>query len=77
MMKHDVLVNYASEYTGRTKSFVSHLKGALRRSSFSIYDHTMIPIGCDMSSHSLKAIEDSEIYVVVFSKKYAFSCKVP
>jgi hypothetical protein len=71
--KYDVFVNYASEDIG--KRFVSHLKGALGREGFTICDHTMLPLGQDESSELLKAIEDSEIYLLVFSDKYASSVR--
>ena len=69
--KYDAFINYASEDIG--KRFVSHLKGALGREGFTICDHTMLPLGQDKSSELLKAIEDSEIYLVVFSPSYASS----
>lgn len=70
---NDVYVNYSFEDTG--KNFVSHLKGDLTRNDFRISDHTMLPIGLDKSSELLKAIDDSEIYLVVLSTMYAFSIK--
>ena len=69
--KYDVFVNYAPEDIGN--GFASHLKGALGREGFTICDHTMLPKGEDKSSELLKAIEDSEIYLVVFSPSYASS----
>ncbi|PWA80028.1 TIR/NBS/LRR protein [Artemisia annua] len=67
--KYDVFVNYASEDIGN--GFASHLKGALGREGFTICDHNELPKGENKSSELLKAIEDSEIYLVVFSPKYA------
>ncbi|PWA37809.1 disease resistance protein RPP4 [Artemisia annua] len=69
--KYDVFVNYAPEEIGN--GFASHLKGALGREGFTICDHTKLPNGQDKSSELLKAIEDSEIYLVVFSPNYASS----
>ncbi|PWA70465.1 TMV resistance protein N [Artemisia annua] len=69
--KYDVFVNYAPEEIGN--GFASHLKGALGREGFTICDHTKLPNGQDKSSELLKAIEDSEIYLVVFSPSYASS----
>ncbi|PWA49834.1 TMV resistance protein N [Artemisia annua] len=71
--KYDVFVNYASEDIG--KRFVSHLKGALGREAFTICDHTMLTLGQDESSELLKAIKDSEIYLLVFSNEYASSVR--
>ncbi|PWA63043.1 hypothetical protein CTI12_AA357860 [Artemisia annua] len=67
--KYDVFVNYASEDIGN--GFASHLKGAFGREGFTICNHNELPKGEDRSSELLKAIEDSEIYLVVFSPKYA------
>ncbi|PWA38414.1 hypothetical protein CTI12_AA581540 [Artemisia annua] len=71
--KYDVFVNYASEDIG--KRFVSHLKGALGREGFTICDNTMLTLGQDESSELLKAVEDSEIYLLVFSNEYASSVR--
>ncbi|KAK1420489.1 hypothetical protein QVD17_22129 [Tagetes erecta] len=73
LLRNDVFVNYSFEDIG--KSFISHLKGALIQNSFTISDHTMLPFGKDMHLHVLKAIEESEIYVVVFSPRYASSAR--
>ncbi|KAI3741844.1 hypothetical protein L1987_59522 [Smallanthus sonchifolius] len=69
--KNDVFMNYSSEDIG--KSFISHLQGALKLNSFTISDHSMLPVGQDMHLELLKAIEESEIYVLVFSPNYASS----
>ncbi|PWA97045.1 TMV resistance protein N [Artemisia annua] len=71
--KNDVFMNYSYEDIG--KQFISHLQGALSRRGFTISDHTMLPAGQDMHLHLLKAIEESEIYVVVFSNNYASSVR--
>ncbi|XP_076899060.1 disease resistance protein Roq1-like [Bidens hawaiensis] len=71
--KHDVFINYSFEDIGKT--FISHLRSALIRNSFAISDHTMLPVGQDMHSELLKAIEESEMYVVVFSPDYASSVR--
>ncbi|PWA44985.1 hypothetical protein CTI12_AA520860 [Artemisia annua] len=62
-------MNYSYEDIG--KQFISHLQGALSRRGFTISDHTMLPVGQDMRLQLLKAIDESEIYVVVFSTNYA------
>lgn len=71
--KNDIFVNYSFEDIG--KSFISHLLGALRRRSLTIFDHTMLPIGYDGCSGLLNALEDSGKYVLVFSINYAFSIR--
>nr|XP_043635415.1 disease resistance protein RUN1-like isoform X2 [Erigeron canadensis] len=71
--KHDVFLSYSNEDVGN--SFVSHLKGALQRYGFDVSDHTSLPVGQDETSSLLKAIEESWIYVVVFSTQYPFSVK--
>ncbi|GKE90539.1 TMV resistance protein N, partial [Tanacetum coccineum] len=63
--KNDVFMNYSFQDIGN--SYKSHLHGALTRNGFTVSDHTMIPVGHDMCSEVLKSIEDSEMYVVVFS----------
>lgn len=71
--KNDVFMNYSFEDVGKT--FIRHLQGALTRNSFTIADHTMLPVGQDLCSGLLKAIQESEIYVVVFSNNYGFSIR--
>ncbi|XP_076898659.1 disease resistance protein Roq1-like [Bidens hawaiensis] len=68
---NDVFINYSSQHIGKT--FISHLRGALIRSSFTISDHTMLLVGQDVRLELLKAIEESETYVIVFSPDYASS----
>nr|XP_043626709.1 disease resistance protein RUN1-like [Erigeron canadensis] len=72
-LKHDVFLSYLKEDTG--DKVVSHLKGHLHRACFDISDHTSLPIGQDRSSELVKAIEESYIFVVVFSFGYPFSKK--
>ncbi|KAI3693516.1 hypothetical protein L1987_76460 [Smallanthus sonchifolius] len=69
--KNDVFINYSFDDIG--KNFISHLQGALTRSSFTTSDHTSLPVGQDACLGLLKAIEESEIFVVVFSGNYASS----
>lgn len=73
MPKNDIFMNYSFKDIGN--SFISHLRGALRRNSFTISDHTMLPVGQDKCLELLKAIEESDIYVLVFSINYAFSVR--
>ncbi|GKD61499.1 TMV resistance protein N [Tanacetum coccineum] len=71
--KNDIFMNYSFEDIGQ--SFISHLRQALSRKSFTISDHTVLPVGQDMRLQLFKAIEESEIYVVVFSTNYASSVR--
>ncbi|XP_076900002.1 TMV resistance protein N-like isoform X1 [Bidens hawaiensis] len=71
--KNDVIISYSFEDIGKT--FISHLRAALIRNSFAISDHTMLPVGQDMRLELLKAIEESEMYIVVFSPHYASSVR--
>ncbi|XP_076929886.1 TMV resistance protein N-like [Bidens hawaiensis] len=71
--KNDIFISYSFEDIGKT--FISHLRSALIRNSFTISDHTMLPVGQNMHLELLKAIEESEMYVVVFSPDYASSVR--
>ncbi|XP_071687400.1 disease resistance protein RLM3-like [Rutidosis leptorrhynchoides] len=71
--KCDVFLNYSFEDTAN--KFVSHLKAALKRNIFTMYDHNTLPIGQDMSCVQLKAIEESHTYLVVISTNYSRSVK--
>ncbi|PWA50866.1 TMV resistance protein N [Artemisia annua] len=71
--KNDVFMNYSYEDIG--KQFISHLRGALDRRGFTISDHIMLHVGQNMRLQLLKAIEESKIYVVVFSTNYASSVR--
>ncbi|GJY67568.1 ribonuclease H-like domain-containing protein [Tanacetum coccineum] len=71
---------FRSSLSGKTngqQAAASHLKGALTRHGFSISDHTRLPIvgSQDVRSQLLKAIEESEIYVVVLSLSYPYSTR--
>nr|GEV67427.1 TMV resistance protein N [Tanacetum cinerariifolium] len=71
--KNDIFMNYSFEDIGQ--SFISHLRQALSRNSFTISHHTVLPVGQDMRLQLFKAIEESGIYVVVFSTNYASSVR--
>ncbi|KAK1420497.1 hypothetical protein QVD17_22145 [Tagetes erecta] len=72
--RNDVFMSYSYEDIG--ESFVSHLKGALDLNSFTISDHTMLTaVGNDAHTELVKAIEESEIYLVVFTPGYASSVR--
>lgn len=68
--KYDIFMNYSSKDIGY--SFVSHLRRALKRSDFTISE---LHAGQNVCSKLLKPIEDSDIYLVVFSCKYASSVR--
>ncbi|PWA77141.1 TMV resistance protein N [Artemisia annua] len=72
-LKNDVFINYSFEEIGN--SFISHLKRSLIRHGFFTSDHKDLQVGQDVCSELLKTIEESEIYVVVFSNNYASSVR--
>ncbi|XWS13343.1 hypothetical protein CRYUN_Cryun36dG0029600 [Craigia yunnanensis] len=70
--KHDVFLSFRGEDTRR--NFTDHLYAALVRCGVVTFrDDNELPRGKDLSSELLKAIEESKISVVVFSKNYASS----
>nr|GFA62305.1 TMV resistance protein N [Tanacetum cinerariifolium] len=71
--KNDVFINYSFQDIGN--SYKIHLHEALTRNGFTVSDHTMTPVGHDMCFEVLKFIEDSDMYVVVFSYNYASSVR--
>ncbi|XP_076914659.1 disease resistance protein Roq1-like [Bidens hawaiensis] len=69
---HDVFLNFRGEDTRKT--FVDHLYSALvQRGIHTCKDDETLPRGESISESLLKAIEESHIVVVVFSKNYADS----
>ncbi|XP_076904236.1 toll/interleukin-1 receptor-like protein [Bidens hawaiensis] len=72
-LKNDVFISYSFEDIGKT--FISHLRAALDHKSFAISDHTLLPPGQDTRLGQSKNIEESEMYVVVFSPDYASSVR--
>ncbi|KAK2633307.1 hypothetical protein Ddye_032426 [Dipteronia dyeriana] len=52
---------------------MSHLHGALKRKKVMTFTDYKLIRGCEISSSLLKAIEESKILVVIFSKNYASS----
>nr|GEY85590.1 TMV resistance protein N [Tanacetum cinerariifolium] len=70
--KNDLFMNY---YEDIGKQFISHLKRALRRRGFTISEHAMLHGGQDTHLQLLKGIEESKIFVVIFSTNYASSVR--
>lgn len=70
--KNDVSLNYESKDIG--KSLISHLLRSLKHSGFEISHYSNLRVGHDVRLEVFKAIDDSEISLVVFSSNYA-SCK--
>lgn len=71
---YDVFLSYKSEDT--LKNFTGHLYTALDRvdiRTFRVYDNSSLTIGDDFRSESLKAIEESRVSIIVFSKNYVCS----
>ena len=69
--KYDVYVSFRGEDT-RT-NFTSHLHSALQRNGIKVYIDDFLEKGEEVWKALSKAIEDSHIAVVVFSKNYASS----
>ncbi|XP_022722182.1 TMV resistance protein N-like [Durio zibethinus] len=69
---HDVFLSFKGEDT--RKNFTDHLYAALVRDGMVTFrDDDKLPKGKDISSELLKAIEESKLSIVVFSKNYASS----
>jgi hypothetical protein len=69
---YDVFLSFRGE--DNRKNFTDHLYTALVQAGIHTFrDHNEIPRGEEISKHLLKAIQESKIYIVVFSKGYASS----
>ncbi|XP_029125271.1 TMV resistance protein N [Cajanus cajan] len=69
---HEVFLSFRGEDT--RGSFVSHLYASLRNAGINVFkDDESLPRGHHISDTLLRAIEQSEISVVVFSRNYAGS----
>ncbi|XP_058730516.1 disease resistance protein RUN1-like [Vicia villosa] len=69
---YDVFVSFRGKDTRH--SFTDHLFGALRRKSIAAFrDDTALNRGESIAPELLRAIEGSQIFIVVFSKNYASS----
>ena len=69
---YDVFLSFRGEDT--RKNFTDHLYTALQKAGILTFqDDDELPKGEEISSHLLKAIKESNISIVVFSKGYASS----
>ena len=70
--RYDVFLSFRAEDT--CNSFTDHLYWALDRGNIQIFrDDEELPRGEEISPELLKAIEESRIAIIVFSKTYADS----
>ncbi|XP_062086549.1 disease resistance-like protein DSC1 [Humulus lupulus] len=69
--KYDVFLSFRGEDT--RDSFTSHLYAALRRRKIETYIDYRLERGDEISKPLLKAIRESKISVIIFSKNYASS----
>ncbi|XP_076954534.1 disease resistance protein Roq1-like [Bidens hawaiensis] len=70
--KYDVFLSFSGEDTRRT--FVDHLYAALDQwGIFTFKDDERLEKGKRINDELLQAIEDSRVYIIVFSKSYASS----
>ncbi|XP_076954503.1 TMV resistance protein N-like [Bidens hawaiensis] len=70
--KYDVFLSFSGEDTRRT--FVDHLYAALDQwGIFTFKDDERLDKGKRINDELLQAIEDSRVYIIVFSKSYASS----
>ncbi|TYI01152.1 hypothetical protein ES332_A11G182100v1 [Gossypium tomentosum] len=70
--KHDVFLSFSGDDT--RNNFTSYLYRALKRKGIGAYmDENLLKTGQNLSSSLLRAIEESSISVIIFSKKYASS----
>ncbi|XP_014520385.1 TMV resistance protein N [Vigna radiata var. radiata] len=69
--KHEVFISFKSEDTRKT--FTSHLNGALKRRDIETYTECKVERGEEMPLTHVRAIEESKLSLIVFSKNYADS----
>lgn len=69
--KYDVFINCRGLDTRRT--FTCHLHKALVDNNINTYIDSNLDKGGEIAPALLKAIEESKIYVIIFSKRYASS----
>ncbi|XP_022734198.1 TMV resistance protein N-like [Durio zibethinus] len=69
--KYEVFLSFRGEDT--RKNFTDHLYTALIRAGVNTFRDNELSRGKDISSELLKAIQESKISIVVFSKGYAYS----
>ncbi|MCH93596.1 TMV resistance protein N [Trifolium medium] len=68
---HDVFINFRGKDTRR--NIVSHLVAALTNAGINTYIDGMLHTGSELSPQLSKAIENSHISILVFSKNYTES----
>jgi len=71
MKKYDVFISFRGDDT--RNGFTSHLHAALCRTYFNTYIDYMIEKGAQVWAELVKAIKDSNLFLVVFSENYASS----
>jgi deoxyribodipyrimidine photolyase len=71
IFKHDVFISFRGKDT--RYNFTSHLHKALRDKQIQTYIDYKLNRGDEISPSLLKAIEESKISVIIFSKDYASS----
>ncbi|KAK4269159.1 hypothetical protein QN277_022351 [Acacia crassicarpa] len=69
--KYEVFLSFRGEDAGR--SFTSHLYTALCEKGIETFVGYELPKGDDISKSLIQAIEDSSMYLIVFSENYASS----
>ncbi|CAJ2657793.1 TMV resistance protein N-like [Trifolium pratense] len=69
--KHEVFLSFRGEDTRKT--FTSHLHAALKRVEIATFIDYNLERGDEISGTLLRAIEDSKLSVIVFSKNFATS----
>jgi len=69
--KHEVFISFKSEDTRKT--FTSHLNAALKRRDIETYVECKVERGEEIPLTHVKAIEESTLSLIVFSKNYADS----
>ncbi|KAK4270790.1 hypothetical protein QN277_019560 [Acacia crassicarpa] len=70
-IKHDVFISFSGKDTRR--GFLSHLVNELRREKILVYVDENLNRGEEISSSLLRAIQESQISIVIFSENYASS----
>ncbi|KAL2342408.1 hypothetical protein Fmac_003693 [Flemingia macrophylla] len=71
LVKYDVFISFRGEDT--RDNFISHLIAELERKNIDTFTDYSLERGEEISSTLQKAIEESQIYVLVFSQDYASS----
>jgi len=71
LKKYDVFISFRGDDT--RAGFTSHLHAALCRSNFHTYIDYRIEKGDEVSAELMKAINESTLFLVVFSENYASS----